>query len=99
MTGSYTQHQGTSSRQPKHSSNNWITNLGDAETPDFSSVQTKAERLWCTLDNRAAGKPLPRVIKLFDGVVVEPTNHLSYFRIYVDVGQAQGSVLQVCTAS
>ena len=36
----------------------------------------KAQPLWCTLDNRAAGKPIPAVT--FDGAVVEWRSHLRY---------------------
>ena len=40
----------------------------------------KAQTLWCTLDNRAAGKPVPAVT--FDGAVVERTSHLRYLGIH-----------------
>ena len=42
----------------------------------------KAQTVWCTLDNRAAGKPMPAVT--FDGAVVERTSHLRYLWIHLD---------------
>ena len=42
----------------------------------------EAQTLWCTLDNRAAGKPVPEVT--FDGAVVEQTRHLRYLGIHFD---------------
>ena len=42
----------------------------------------EAQTLWCTLDNRAAGKPVPEVT--FDGTVVEQTRHLRYLGIHFD---------------
>ena len=42
----------------------------------------KAQTVWCTLDNRAAGKLMPAVI--FDGAVVEQTSHLRYLGIHFD---------------
>ena len=40
----------------------------------------KAQTLWCTLYNRAAGKPMPAVT--FAGAVVERTSHLRYLGIH-----------------
>ena len=42
----------------------------------------KATTLWCTLDNKAAGKAMPAVT--FDGTVVERTNHLRYLGVHFD---------------
>ena len=45
----------------------WFHDTGSLINPD------KAQTLWCTLDNRAAGKAMPAVT--FDGAVVEQTSH------------------------
>ena len=44
----------------------WCHDTGSLISPD------KAQTLWCTLDNRAAGKPVPAVT--FDGAVAERTS-------------------------
>jgi hypothetical protein len=43
---------------------------------------SKAQTLWRTLDNKAAGKAMPAVT--FDGAVVERTNHLKYPGVHFD---------------
>ena len=81
MTCSYTEHQGTPSRQPPEamqqqldSISQWCYNTRSLISPD------KARTLWCTLDKRAACKPKPAVI--FHGAVVEQTSHLRYLGIH-----------------
>ena len=48
----------------------------------FSLNPDKAQTLWCTLDNRTAGKPMPAVT--YDGAVAERTSHLRHLGIYFD---------------
>ena len=81
MIGSYTKHQRTPKRQPKQCNNSWIVYPSGITTVDLSLVQTRHKR-WCTLDNRAAGKPVPAVT--FDGAVVERTSLLRYLGIHFD---------------
>ena len=73
MAGSDTKHQKTPRRQPKQCNNNWIVYPSIVKTPDLSSIQVKAQTVWCTLDNRAAGKPMPAVT--LNGAVVARTSH------------------------
>ena len=51
--------------QPLDSVSKWCHNIGSLINPD------KAQTLWCMLDNRAAGKPMPAVV--FDGAVIGDT--------------------------
>ena len=44
--------------------------------------RNKAQTLWYTLDNRAAGKPVPAVT--FDGAVVDRTSHLRHRGVHFD---------------
>ena len=53
-----------------------LADTGSLINPD------KAQTLWCTLDNRAAGKPIPAVT--FHGAVVERTSHLRCLAIHFD---------------
>ena len=54
----------------------WCHDTGSLINPD------NAQTLWCTLDNRAADKPVPAVT--FAGAVVERTSHLRYLGIHFD---------------
>ena len=54
----------------------WCHDNGSVINPN------KAQTLWCTLDNRAAGKPMPVVT--FDGAVVKQTSHMSYLGVHFD---------------
>jgi len=54
----------------------WCHDNGSVINPN------KAQTLWCTFDNRAAGKLMPAVT--FDGAVVKQTSHLSYLGVHFD---------------
>ena len=43
---------------------------------------SKAQALWCTLNNKAVGQAMPAVS--FNGVVIERTNSLRYLGIHFD---------------
>ena len=49
---------------------------------DLDLDPNKAQTVWCTLDNKAAGKAMPAV--KFDEAVVEQTNHLRYLGVHFD---------------
>ena len=55
----------------------WCHDTGSLINPD------KEQTLWCTFDNRAAGKTRPAVT--FDGAVVERTRHLRNLGIHFDI--------------
>ena len=44
---------------------------------------SKAQTLWCTLNNKAVGQTMPAVS--FNGEVIERTNSLRYLGIHVDI--------------
>ena len=54
----------------------WCHDTGSLISPD------KAQTLWCTLGNRAAGKPMPAVT--LDRAVAERTSHLRYLWVHLD---------------
>ena len=54
----------------------WCQETGSSINP------SKAQSLWCTLDNKAAGKTKPDV--RFNGSVIERTNQLRYLGMYFD---------------
>ena len=43
---------------------------------------SKAQALWCTLNNKPVGQAMPAVF--FNGEVIERTNSLKYLRIHFD---------------
>ena len=63
-------------QQQLDSISQWCHDTGSLISPG------KAQTLWCTLDNRTEGKPVPAVT--LDGAVVERTSYLRYFGIHFD---------------
>ena len=63
-------------QQQLDSVSKWCHHTRSLLNPDM------AQTLWCTLDNRAAGKPMPAVT--FDGAVAERTSHLRYLGIHFE---------------
>ena len=63
-------------QQQLDSVSQWCHDTGSLISPG------KAQTLWCTLDNRTEGKPVPAVT--LDVAVVERTSHLRYLGIHFD---------------
>ena len=63
-------------QQQLDSVSKWCHHTRSLLNPDM------AQTLWCTPDNRAAGKPMPAVT--FDGAVAERTSHLRYLGIHFE---------------
>ena len=73
----WTQHDSHSGRWRVH-----IQNIKVMSWHWISRQSRQGTNIVFTLDNKAAGKPMPAVT--FDGAVVERTSHLRYLGIYFD---------------